>query len=165
MSEGPWHTDLVSVLLLRHAHALSRSQWEGDDTRRELSSRGRTQADALVNSLKGYRPKRILSSPFLRCMDTVGPLGAALGVEVEAVDALAEGTDDEAVELVRKLAGERAVLCSHGDVIPKVLISLVEVEHVDLGPKPRIEKGSVWVISSRKGHIWRASYLEPPSGR
>ncbi len=98
-------------------------------------------------------------------MDTVEPLGVALGVKVEAVEELREGAGDEAAELVRALAGERAILCSHGDVIPKVLISLVEVEHVDLGPKPRVEKGSAWVISSRKGHIWRASYLEPPSGR
>jgi hypothetical protein len=79
------------------------------------------------------------------------------------VDALAEGSGVEAIDLVRSLMDDNVALCTHGDVIPEVLIALADEDGLDLGPHPRQAKGSVWVLHSSKGCFDRASYL-PPSG-
>jgi hypothetical protein len=95
-------------------------------------------------------------------MDTVGPLASATGIEVEAVDALAEGAGYEAVRLVRSLGQQVSVLCSHGDVIPEVLEALTREDHLDLGRDPRDEKASVWVLRGPGDKFTRAAYLHPP---
>ena len=152
----------MPVFLVRHAHALPRSEWRGDDSLRELSERGRRQSDALVEVLVEFKPQRILSSPYLRCVDTVAPLASALGLAVEPADVLAEGSGKAAYRLVRDLVEQDVVLCSHGDVIPGVLENLSTGERVDIGKTPRCEKASIWVLQGRKGHFAKAAYLKPP---
>ncbi|HVC86069.1 MAG TPA: phosphoglycerate mutase family protein [Gaiellaceae bacterium] len=105
-------------LLLRHASAGSRRRWEGDDKLRSLDARGCRQAEALVELLLPFGVRRVVSSPYVRCVETVGPLAAALGVEVELDDRLAEGAGGSALELLRE---DGVVVCTHGDVIEHVL--------------------------------------------
>jgi 8-oxo-dGTP diphosphatase len=151
----------VPVLLIRHAHAGSRKDWAGDDMDRPLSSKGRRQADALVGALEVFAPQRVLSSPYVRCVETVTPLATSLGLPIEPVEALAEGSGLEAVRLVRSLADDKVALCTHGDVIPEVLVALADEDRLDLGLRPRQAKGSVWVLEAH-GHIFaRATYLAP----
>jgi 8-oxo-dGTP diphosphatase len=151
----------MAVLLVRHAHALSRAGWDDDDSRRGLCDRGRKQAQGLIEVLRPYRPSRLLSSPFVRCLQTVEPLALALGMTVEAVGALAEGAGPSAVQLVRSMT-ETAVLCSHGDVIPHILVTLVNEDQLDVGRRPRNEKASVWVLESSQNRFTTATYLRPP---
>ena len=151
-------------MVVRHAQALARSEWEGDDVDRNLSRRGMKQSRQLVDRLLELKPTRIISSPYLRCLDTVRPLASAAGLEVESDDRLAEGYGRAAVDLVRSLSasGEDAVLCSHGDVIPEILATLANEDRVDLGPAPRVEKASVWVLRGEGGRFSSATYLKPP---
>jgi 8-oxo-dGTP diphosphatase len=151
----------MPVLLVRHAHALSRSSWDDDDIQRGLSDRGRKQAEGLIEVLRPYEPTRLLSSPFVRCLQTVEPLALALGMTVEPEGALAEGAGPSSVELVRSLT-ETAVLCSHGDVIPHILVTLVNEDDLDVGRRPRNEKASVWVLESSRNRFTAATYLRPP---
>jgi probable phosphomutase (TIGR03848 family) len=51
----------------------------------DLDERGREQADALVRRLGSLPIRALVSSPLLRCMRTIAPLAAALGV-VPVVD-------------------------------------------------------------------------------
>jgi 8-oxo-dGTP diphosphatase len=107
----------VIVYLVRHARAGHRETWEGaDDRLRPLDERGLKQAEALVAPLAGRDFSRILSSPYVRCMQSVEPLAAARGLQVEAVEALAEGAGETAaLELFRSL--EAPVVASvHGDL-------------------------------------------------
>lgn len=152
----------MPVLLVRHAHALPRSNWANRDRDRPLSSFGIRQSRELVGMLTDYKPTRILSSPFVRCIDTVAPLADALGVPVEPEDALAEGSGSAAVRLAVELAGEDAVLCSHGDVIPVVLAELDAQFGLGIGPDPRNAKASVWVCHGRDGRYTKATYLRAP---
>jgi 2,3-bisphosphoglycerate-dependent phosphoglycerate mutase len=74
--------------LIRHAEsapdpALAEARWP-------LSDRGHAQARALADDLAGRRIARIYSSPYLRAVETVRPLAARLGLEVELVDELRE---------------------------------------------------------------------------
>ena len=128
-----------------------------------LSARGQKQARKLVETLEGYSPQRILSSPFTRCVETVTPLAEALRVKVEEDESLAEGTGLAALDLVRRVAHEKIALCTHGDVIPEILVALADEDHLDLGPRPRQAKGSVWVLEAHGGRFVKAAYL-PPTG-
>lgn len=155
----------MPVMLVRHAHALSRSGWDGDDEDRGLSSRGVEQSRLLVDPLLELKPTRILSSPYVRCVETVRPLAEAAGLELERAESLAEGRGRAAVELLRGLAasGETPVLCSHGDVIPEILVTLANEDRLELGPSPRVQKGSVWLLYGGAGRFSSAVYLPPPA--
>jgi len=103
------------VLVIRHASAGDSAGWKGDDRLRPLDAKGFAQAAALVELLDGYEISRLLSSPALRCVQTVDPLAHARGLEVEVHDELAEerqGTDGAA--LAESLQGEDFALSVHG---------------------------------------------------
>jgi 8-oxo-(d)GTP phosphatase len=153
----------VPVLLIRHAQAGSRRDWSGEDQLRPLSSSGRRQAKRLTGALTPFSPQRILSSPYTRCLETVEPLAKVLGLPIEPTKQLAEGAGAEALELIRSFAGEKVALCTHGDVIPEVLVALADEDRLDLGPNPRQAKGSTWVLEANGGRFFKASYL-PPRG-
>jgi 8-oxo-dGTP diphosphatase len=110
----------VSVVLLRHASAGDRDEWDDDDRLRPLDERGRQQAVTLRDLLRHRPITRIASSPYVRCIETVEPLADALGIEVEIDERLAEGTPPElTLSLLGQLDGGLA--CTHGDVIEAVL--------------------------------------------
>ena len=73
----------MSLLLIRHALAGHRNAWEGDDRVRPVDDRGRLQSDALVDALAAFQIDRIVSSPYLRCVQTVEPLAEARELEIE----------------------------------------------------------------------------------
>lgn len=138
----------MPLLVVRHARAGRRSAWEGDDAARPLSPRGRAQAAALVPLLGGYRPRRILASPAVRCFETVRPLADALDLPIESVGELAEGNGTEALALLRRMAGETAVVSTHGDIAEEVLHALTPGSSKKARVKLRLAKGDVWVIQS-----------------
>jgi 8-oxo-dGTP diphosphatase len=119
----------VSVLL-RHASAGDRDHWAGDDQHRPLDEKGRRQAEKIAEAFASEDIRRVVSSPYVRCIQTVEPLAAALGLEVELDDRLAEGGDGSAQELIDE-AG--VVACTHGDVIYELLgYGLKKAEYVVL---------------------------------
>lgn len=153
----------MPLLLVRHAVALARRKWDGDDDGRPLTKRGRHQAEALVDCLGAYPVTQVLASPSLRCVDTVAPLAEAMGVSVDVDPVLAEGSGIEALDLVRRLRGRTAVVCSHGDVIPRVLEALAVQDGIDLGEAPQWAKGSTWVVEDDGARFAKAFYVEPPA--
>jgi 8-oxo-(d)GTP phosphatase len=111
----------MKVYLVRHASAGKRSEWQGDDRLRPIDSRGEQQAQSLVDELRDASFERIVSSPYVRCVQTVESLAAARGLELEADDALAEGAGaDAALELFHRI-GADLVACVHGDVLEELL--------------------------------------------
>jgi phosphohistidine phosphatase SixA len=122
------------VVLVRHATAGDRAKWHDDDRLRPLDTRGRRQAAALPAALAELPIRRILTSPYVRCVQTVEPLATALGIEIEETDALAEGTARAGVLPLLSTAAAGTALCTHGDVC-----------HELVGER-RTPKGSVWVL-------------------
>ena len=155
----------MTVYLLRHADAGSRGKFTGDDQLRPLNAHGRYQAADLVAVLGQLGLTRIVSSPYRRCIETVAPLAAALGIPIEIHAALAEGPGGPAIELTRCLVDEQAVLCSHGDIIPEILNALVVHDALSLGNDPKCQKASTWILEP-KSQVRRAfasaSYIPPP---
>jgi 8-oxo-dGTP diphosphatase len=151
----------MTVYLVRHAKAGSRRAWSGDDELRPLSKRGRTQARKLAKVLSGDGITRVVSSPYVRCRETVAPLANRTSIEIETSDALAEGaTLADSLRLFEKCAGEEVALCTHGDVLGNLLLHFSQLG-VDL-PDDRVEKGSVWVLEVVDGEVRTARYLPPP---
>jgi 8-oxo-(d)GTP phosphatase len=146
----PGHGSIVgmTLLLVRHGHAGRRSAYKGEDRLRPLSKRGLDQARELVTYLSAHRPQRILSSPYVRCCETVRPTAEALGLAVESIDELAEGRGADAVRLMERMAGESAVLCTHGDVAAQVLEALTPGASDNQRKSMRLQKGDFWVIQS-----------------
>jgi phosphohistidine phosphatase SixA len=103
------------VLLIRHASAGKRTEWERDDRRRPLDERGRLQALRLVGLLADYPIERIVSSPYDRCVQTVEPLARARGLAIEIRQELAEERQaDEGAALVAPLLDTDRAVCCHG---------------------------------------------------
>ena len=153
----------MTVYLVRHATAGDRTEWDGPDELRPLTNRGRRQADWLAEQLGGEPVKRIVSSPAVRCVETVQPLAARLGLVVETSPVLAEGAPfDGVVGLLGEAAADHAVLCSHGDVIPDALDALARRDGLSLPPGHGFAKGSVWVLHGDARPFVRAEYLAPP---
>ncbi len=157
----------MPLLVVRHAHAGRRSAYRGDDRTRPLSPRGVVRARELIPLLSEYHPQRILSSPYVRCFATVQPLAESLGLAVESVDVLAEGHGDEAVRLLATMAGESAVLCTHGDVATKLLEGLMPDAKESARKGFRLQKGEVWVVQSTGSRAVITQHLRrlPASGQ
>jgi 8-oxo-dGTP diphosphatase len=136
----------MTVYLIRHAHAGARSAWNDDDRLRPLSPKGNRTAEAIAGAL-GDRPVvRVLSSPAVRCIETIEPLAAKVGQPIETSEPLAEGGDAvEVIRLMRSHAGGDLAMCSHGDVIPEV-IEILARSGVDIAGDVGNRKGSFWAI-------------------
>ena len=153
----------MTIYLVRHAKAGDRSAWAGDDFLRPLSRRGQMQAEALLAQFAGLPIDRLLSSPYVRCMETLVALAGERLLAIEPVEALTEGGGlEDALTLVRKHTHHNAVMCSHGDIIPMVLDHFA-ARGVDLGPNPVCPKGGTWVLDvDPTGDVVGARYIPPP---
>lgn len=156
----------ATVLLVRHARAGEKENWDGDDALRPLDPVGAEQARLLIEILLPFGPKEVLSSPALRCRQTVEPLAEALGTAVISEDRLREEQAGEAFGLAAELGlrqGAAALLCTHGDVIPAVLRRVAAEHHVALPPVLRSAKGGTWVLRAERGRFVGARYIEAPA--
>ena len=149
------------LYLVRHAHAGTKAKWTGPDVARPLSAQGRKEALGLVERLHARPTGRVLSSPTERCLQTVQPLAGRLGRPVEPSEALGvDGTGPGVVELLCDPALDRAVLCTHGEIIGKAFEEL-ERAGLELSDPPRWPKGCTWILERHSGHGWKGTYLAP----
>lgn len=176
------------VLLVRHAWAGERGAVP-DDRTRPLDERGRRQAAALHDHLDACLQTRghphladhgdgtvLVSSPMVRCTETLAPMASALGLALATDARLSElqvplssrdGWPDAAYLGTRALAAldEAAartptagvlVLCAHGEILPALVGSLAGRDAVaipvtvDLTAK-RLPKGGAWLLAGGGG--------------
>jgi phosphohistidine phosphatase SixA len=150
------------LYLVRHAKAGSRREWRGDDRLRPLSSKGRTQSDLLAARLAALATGELVSSPYLRCIETLQPLAARIDGAVRADERLAEDTGFEGALAVLGELPDGSVLCSHGDVIPET-IGALQRRGCRIVTDPDWRKASVWVITrDPDGEFAEAAAWPPP---
>jgi 8-oxo-dGTP diphosphatase len=152
----------VPLYLVRHAKAGNRHDWEGPDEERPLTRSGRAQAEALATNLGGLPIERVLSSPYVRCVETVEPLAAKVGTRVEVTDVLAEGGPFEPVLELLATLPDHSVLCTHGDLVPATVDALVRRGMVVTGERDW-RKGAIWVLERDGRRFTRGHALAPPS--
>jgi exopolyphosphatase/guanosine-5'-triphosphate,3'-diphosphate pyrophosphatase len=155
----------LKIHLVRHARAVPRDEWDGEDLLRPLSERGLEEAAALAEHFAKQPPARIVCAPELRCQQTVEALAVAADLDVEVDERLAA---DEDVEQLLELfpagfAGADAgpvLLCTHAPLITGALAAL-ELAEPDRGARIACKKGSVWQLDGGGAGPTRASYFEP----
>jgi probable phosphomutase (TIGR03848 family) len=81
-----------TVILLRHARSTANSSGvlAGRSPGVGLDESGLAQAESLVGRLAAVQLAALVSSPLQRCVETVGPLAAACGLQPSLDDRLAE---------------------------------------------------------------------------
>jgi 8-oxo-dGTP diphosphatase len=148
------------LYLVRHAKAGSRANWHHDDELRPLSKTGRSQAARLDKWLAKATVSRILSSPYVRCVQTVEPVATRHELKVEPMALLAEGEDPRAVvDLLEELPDD-TVLCSHGDIVTGVVEELVR-RGLDIVGRADFRKGALWEIQREDGRRTTARSRPP----
>ncbi len=150
------------LYLVRHAKAGSRRDFAGDDRLRPLSPAGRRQAKALVPRLKKAGVKTFISSPYLRCIESLEPTAKAVGASVEVDERLSEARSFVGMLELLESVPDATALCSHGDVIPETIDALMR-RGCELTSPPDWRKASVWVLErNAAGEFVTAEAWPPP---
>jgi 8-oxo-dGTP diphosphatase len=149
--------------VVRHAKAKNRLSWEQPDHLRPLTKRGWREAQAVALRLEQEPVTRLVSSPYVRCVQTLEPLAVALDLPIETTDLLAEGADGlAAAELVLTLAANGPIACcTHGDVLYE-LIDAVAGSGVPLDGPRAAPVASEWSLDIEDGRFVHARFVEQP---
>jgi 8-oxo-dGTP diphosphatase len=138
------------LVVVRHAKAFSRKQWQDDDPLRPLVAQGFAQAHALGPLLASYGVTRVLTSSSIRCIQTVQPYADEHVLTVTATPVLSEEYAEENAlrDLVAGVMadGEPAVVCSHRPVLPMLFRHLA----IDV---PALRPAEMLVAHHRKGRV------------
>ncbi len=159
----------VPLMLVRHASAGHKAGWPGDDESRPLDAQGAADAQALARLLACFAPTaRVISSPALRCTETIRPFAAGFGGTVEAVASLAphgrsadfsSRTDpaDPLRRLLSDLVAEPrpAALCLHRENISDALAAVCSAlgAPAAVPADPSLPKGGFWVVHAAAGEL------------
>lgn len=120
-------TSTFSLIALRHGKATPPSSWDGPDATRPLTAKGVKQAAGNVATIAAWQPRKLVTSPAVRCVATVAPLAAAYGLKPVKEPGISQDSYEDGTARVREIVGRRvrklktAVLCSHGPVLPDIL--------------------------------------------
>ncbi len=151
--------DEATSYLVRHAKAGSRERWTRPDRERPLTEAGRIQAAGLARILAATT-RSVVSSPYVRCLETVAPLAEAVGLRVEEDGRLAEG-EEPSWAMGRLASTPGSVLCTHGDVMASIVTSLAD-SRVPMTGGMQWAKGATWAFAIAGGRIVGGRYLPPP---
>jgi len=152
------------VHVVRHAKAKNRAEWTEPDELRPLTKRGRRQAAGLAERLRDERPGRLVSSPYVRCVQTLDELARALDLPIETTELLAEGADGaRALDLVLSLGrSESVVCCTHGDVLFDLMHEVVAAG-VTLDGPPDTPVAGTWALDVVDNRVVGARFVERPA--
>jgi 8-oxo-dGTP diphosphatase len=166
------------LILVRHASAGDKGDWPGDDELRPLDSGGVADAALLARLLACFAPRaRVVSSPALRCTETMRPFVECFGgsVEVEAVLAPSGRTGyfhlsrTSRASSVRQLVGDLvadgkpAVVCLHRENLPRALEAACSALGAPsaIPEDPSLPKGGFWVVHAAAGELAGLDRYEP----
>jgi 8-oxo-(d)GTP phosphatase len=148
------------LAIVRHAQALPRGTWEGDDRERTLSELGKAQAEELAPTLAAYGIDRLVSSSSRRCWTNLAPYGVEADLEIEETDELTEedATDVGVAEEVEWLVDlrESAAVCTHRPVLPLLF------EALNIDPAA-LDLAAMLVAHHRQGRIAAIERIPAPS--
>jgi 8-oxo-dGTP diphosphatase len=107
--------------------------------------------------------ERLVSSPFMRCVQTLEPLAVTLDLPIETTDLLAEGADGgRAAELLLSLADSGTIACcTHGDVLVGVM-GVVGGSGLRLDGPRAAPVASTWVLGVDDSRFVEARFVDQP---
>lgn len=143
------------LIILRHAAATPRADYVGEDGKRPLLPDGKKQAKELVRLLSAYGPKRVFTSPWRRCRDTISPYAKAHRFKIIERGELSEMGNAKGpartAKVAKQLFGDArsSVLCTHRPTLPtitEVLASYAEPALAKLILEAKTLKPSEFVV-------------------
>jgi phosphohistidine phosphatase SixA/8-oxo-dGTP pyrophosphatase MutT (NUDIX family) len=148
-----------TIVVLRHAKSVSRDAWDDDDLKRPLTDAGAERADELAPVLAAYGIRRVVTSPAIRCTQTVEPFAHSISTFLEIDDRISEETRYSQVNrsVVATLDRKKpAVLCTHRPTLPWIF-DAIGADTIDLKP------GQGVVVHHRKGVVLATEPLGRPA--
>ena len=156
----------ADVFVVRHADAGSRERFSGDDRTRPLSAKGHRQAEAVAERLAARPGLRLASSPAARCVATLEPLAALLGLRIDVCEELAEGRNARIAyaylrETAETLDGGALAVCTHGDILTGLLEMLV-ADGTELLNEVNLAKAATLELSGPPPVFATVGFVPPP---
>ena len=154
-------------ILLRHAKAITRDEWQGEDDDRPLSSSGQNQAMRLLSTYQVFNIDQIHSSDAVRCYDTVKSMAKGLDIKLEVSSKLSESTykkdKEKAFDYVSELIKEdkSILICSHNPILPKMLNKLTKKSEIE-ADEDKLSPADGWVIHRSGKEIIQIDRLDAP---
>ena len=160
--------DTKPLILLRHAKAVTRDEWQGEDDDRPLDSYGQNQAKRLLAMYQVFNLEQIHSSDAVRCYDTVVAIAKGLNIKLEVTGKLSESTfkkdKEKAFDYAKDLMklNESVLLCSHNPILPKMLNKLTKKSEVD-ADEGKLLPADGWVIHRIGKEVIQIDRIDSPS--
>lgn len=160
-------TDTTPLVLLRHAKAIQRLEWQGDDGDRPLDSYGQRQSARMLSNYFPYQIMEIHSSDAIRCLETVEPLARSLKLNIMISEELGEyrySRDSKAALIyVRDVLeeGVPAIICSHNPILPNLMRKFIGKKNFK-SLSWTLNPGESWVLHHREGDIVAVDWLAGP---
>ena len=163
---------MATLVLLRHAKALDRVDWLGEDEDRPLNNLGQEQAKRMARLYVQYGIEKIYTSDAVRCIDTVKEMSEVLDIEVKITKHISEYVynkkPDRAVEYAKELMyadtreGRNILVCSHNPVLPLMLERLLK--HSKIEPEVKhLKPGESWVLEFEKKKCVYIEHVPAPT--
>ena len=159
--------DSYPLIMLRHAKALAREEWQGEDEDRPLQQLGQQQARRALSIYQVYGLTQIHTSDAVRCHDTVDQMAKALDIPLTITNKVSEYTwkknKEKAIDYAKDLikVNEPVILCSHNPVLPRMMEKLTKKIDFDY-PSNKLEPGEAWVLHHDKKDVMQIDRLEAP---
>lgn len=160
--------DTTPLILLRHAKAVKRFDWDGDDGDRPLDVLGQRQAKRFLPSFLPYAIEGIYSSDAIRCLETLNQLARTLNLKLSSTKDLSEygyAQDKEsAIKYVQKLLKKNVstLVCSHNPVLPGIVKELIGKKNFKNLDYEKLSPGDAWVLHHREGEIVAIDWVLAP---
>jgi len=164
--ETPYDTS--ALIMLRHAKALERTEWQGEDEDRPLQIIGQLQAKRMLSIYQVYGIEEIYTSDAVRCLDTVAQMAKALQLTPIITSAVSEYTykknREKAIDYAKELikSNQQIILCSHNPVLPRMMEKLTKKIDFDY-PDNKLLPGEAWVLFHDKKEVKHIDRVAAPS--
>ena len=159
--------DSYPLIMLRHAKALAREEWQGEDEDRPLEQLGQQQARRMLSLYQVYGLTQIHTSDAVRCHDTVEQMAHALNIPLTITNKVSEYTwkksKEKAIDYAKELIKENepVILCSHNPVLPRMMEKLTKKIDFDY-PDNKLQPGEAWILHHNKKDVLQIDRLEAP---
>ena len=158
-------------IIVRHGKAFPRAKWHETEHLRPLLALGTRQAMALTGLLAAWGPRKLVSSPWKRCVATLKPYAASTGKSIKTIKWLSEKSNKDkpkkTVQALEKLLmkEQSVAISTHRPVLPTVLETIADHSPKGLASRlpdadPYMNPGEILVAYVRPGVVPRVVDVE-----
>ena len=159
--------DTQVLILLRHAKAIAREDWQNEDLDRPISVVGEQQAKRLISTLTPFGIGEIHSSSAVRCYETINPLARALSLDYFFTDSLTEYVFTKNAARTFKYIdrllenGEPTLICGHNPILPQYLAEKYSRQGFEIS-EAALKPGDAWILHHIGKEVISVDHLPAP---